>query len=1075
MLEAALRGEGQYDATFRIILKDGTIRFIKASASIPRDPVGRPLRMIGTNRDVTEQKLAEAALQDQVQFTQVLLDNVIDGIIAIDEQGIVVSFNKTAEHIFGYSPGEVLGQNVKLLMPEPYHSQHDGYLANYRETGVKQIIGRGREVVGRRKNGETFPMDLAVSEISHGDQRLFVGLVRDITERKRVEDALRRLAQVVEWSRDAIILKSLEGIVTGWNAAAENLFGYSAEEMIDQSVLPLVPMDRRDEEIDLLARLGRGEVIENYETQRLRKDGTLVDVSLSLSPIKDAKGGVVGAASAARDITGQKHAARELQGAKTQAETAARAKSDFLANMSHEIRTPMNAIIGLSHLCLQTQLTVRQKDYIRKVHNSATSLLRIINDILDFSKIEAGRLDMESIDFTLEEVLGTMASMTALKAQEKHLEFLMETAVDIPPSLVGDPLRLGQILINLTNNAVKFTEQGEVAVVTELLEKGEDFVRLQFTIRDTGIGMTPAQQATLFRAFTQADSSTTRRYGGTGLGLSIAKKLIELMDGSIRVESQPGSGSRFLFDVRLGLSNQVMEKLLMPSPDLRGLKALVVDDNESARNVISDYMTSFTFKVTKARDGKEAMVAVQEADMSGEPFDLVVMDYMMPEMDGITATALMRKELDLNRMPVVVMATAYGEENVVKRAVQEAQVDGFLVKPINQSLLFESIMEAFGRSDAIGKKSGVVYASVRDFLAVLSGAVILLVEDNEINQQVARELLEQANVTVLLAANGLEAVNRVTREFMDGVLMDVQMPVMDGLEATREIRKDPRYATLPILAMTANAMSGDRELCLEAGMQDHIAKPVDPREMYATLARWIKPAHPKPLPAALDQREQEAEAKNPPALPNIPGLDTRSGVRRMGGQVKGYLELLAKFRANQGGAATALAEALAARDLNTAQRLAHTLKGVAGTIGADALQEKARVLESALKEGLPFGQIDALLADAASELDRICLALDTLLRQHEKNDMPLSGTAETPEILVKRTDLMRQASQQLAFFDADVENTLSALRQCALSGEVLDWIGRIEKQVAQYDFEAAGESLKECANALGVEWESKDV
>ncbi|MEO5376892.1 MAG: response regulator [Magnetococcus sp. DMHC-6] len=898
---------------------------------------------------------------------------------------------------------------------------------------------------------------------------LFI-VTRRISE-KAEADALWELeCQKMALDEHAIVSSTdVRGRITYVNKKFIAISGYTNTELIGQNHR-MIKSNEHPPELyqEMWKSIANGHTWHG-EVKNRAKDGSFYWVRATIVPFLNAKGKPFKYVSIRTDITAMKALEANLMMAKEQAEAAGRAKSDFLANMSHEIRTPMNAIIGLSHLCLQTQLTARQKDYIRKVHNAATSLLRILNDILDFSKIEAGRLDMECIDFTLEEVLGNISAMIALKAQEKNLEFLMETAVNIPPSLVGDPLRLSQILINLTNNAIKFTETGEVAIETELLQQLDDSVRLQFTVRDTGIGMTPEQQAGLFQAFSQADSSITRKYGGTGLGLTISKRLIEMMGGSIHIESALGFGSRFIFNVRLGLSNQVMKKNLLPTSDLRNLKVLAVDDNESARNVIGDYLTSFSFQVTKAKDALEAIVLVQEADIAEEPFDLMVMDYMMPQMDGISAIDKMRHELGLSRFPVVIMATAYGEESVVKRATQEARVDGFLVKPINQSLLFESIMEAFGQAKGKGKKGGGYNDTVRDFMMVLSGARLLLVEDNEINQQVARELLEHANITVLVAENGKQAVDMVFKEVLDGVLMDVQMPVMDGLTATKIIRANPRFAQLPILAMTANAMSGDRELCLEVGMQDHIAKPVDPNTMFATLVRWIKPATPQPLPKAIEKEYHSKEVSETRLeVPEIADIDTKSGVQRMGGNLEGYIRLLNRFRTNQGKAAAEVQAALQENDFPTAERLAHTVKGVAATIGATLLAEKATILESAIKKRLTNEQLDPLLHKMAVHLEQIMTSLDQTLPKSQQAPQNLLITEETEEIIAQRQQLFQKAASQLDIYDASIEQTLATLRSIPLSAATLEWVDKMDKQVTMYDFEGAAETLKQCAQALGI-------
>jgi two-component system, sensor histidine kinase and response regulator len=1015
-----------------------------------------------------------------------VVDNSTNVVVITDKEGIIEYVNTKFTEVTGYLKEEVVGQNNRILNSgvQP--------LSFYEDLWEKVLSGGiwTGEFKNIRKDGSSYYSGATITSIkdSSGEIINIVSSSADISDKKKAEEQTKWLS-LTQSINNRINLLSLEPISLNEVLLSSLELIFSVPWLPDQVRGSVLLLDKETNELvtavqtglpkELLSKCTRvpigtclcGQAAEKRWVVFSNHDDDTEELlcgTVSPVPFLNDKGKPFKYVSIRTDVTAMKSLEKGLIGAKEEAEAAGRAKSDFLANMSHEIRTPMNAIIGLSHLCLQTRLTSRQKDYVRKVHNSATSLLRIINDILDFSKIDAGRLDMESIDFTMEEVLGTMSSMVSLKAQEKQIEFLMETAVDIPPSLIGDPLRLGQILINLTNNAIKFTEEGEIVIVTELLERDDHFVRIQFTVRDTGIGMTPEQKSGLFKSFSQADSSITRKYGGTGLGLTISKKLVEMMDGDIRVESEAGVGSKFICDVRLGISDNVMEKTLVPAVDLRGMRVLAVDDNESARNVISDYLTSFTFKVTKAVDGKDAIIQVQEADMARDPFELIVMDYMMPEIDGITAAATIRNELGLTKKPMVIMATAYGEENVVKRAASEAQVDGFLVKPINQGLLFETIMETFGHANGADKKDGMHYAGGRDFSTVLSGARVLLVEDNDINQQVARELLEQANITVLLAENGLKAVEIVSSEALDGVLMDLQMPVMDGLTATRKIREIPEYADLPILAMTANAMSGDRDLCLEAGMQDHIAKPIDPGNMFSTMSHWIKPSSPQPMPSShLKNKDAEEEM----VLPELAGIDVHAGLRRMGGSVKGYLGLLVRFQSNQNGATQAIRETVATGDMATAERHAHTLKGVSGTIGAEDLQEKAAVLEKAIKDKADSQRLEQLIVESGVELARICQLLEQKLPKEKDQSKSHSTGEESEEIIAKRNGLLREAAGQLEIFDAAVDDTIDALKDGPLSKELLGWLEKVDKQVSDYDFESAAITLKQCAEELGIDLE----
>jgi signal transduction histidine kinase len=676
--------------------------------------------------------------------------------------------------------------------------------------------------------------------------------------------------------------------------------------------------------------------------------------------------------------------------AKEQAVAASQAKSEFLANMSHEIRTPMNAVIGMAHLAQKTDLTPKQQDYLNKIQSSANSLLGIINDILDFSKIEAGKLDMESLDFNLDDVLDNLANLVTVKAQEKEdLEVLFDTTRDVPRFLVGDPLRLGQVLINLANNAVKFTDAGEIVVSSKLLKRNEDQVTLKFAVRDTGIGLTQDQIGKLFQSFSQADTSTTRKFGGTGLGLTISKRLVEMMGGEIWVESEPGQGTTFSFTANFGLGKETVKKRLVPSSDLRGMKVLVVDDSATSRNILQDMLASFSFDVTPAASAEEALEKIQQSD-ANRPYELVLMDWKMPGMDGLEASEHIKNRQNPSKIPAIILVTAYGREEIMQRA-EQLGLEGFLIKPIGPSVLFDTIMQAFGKQISKASRAAERHKEAED-LKDLQGAQVLLVEDNEINQQVAMEILQGAGLNVTVANDGQEGVDAAMLTQYDVILMDIQMPVMDGYAAAREIRKDKRFTDLPIIAMTAHAMAGDEDKSKQAGMNDHVTKPIYPDQLFSTLKKWIKPREQRVQvqqpEVSVEQTESDKAIPAEDDFPEfLPGFDLADGLKRLQGNKKLYRKLLSNFAADYNTIVNEIRQTLDAEDFDQAHSLVHNLKGLAGNLAATELQSAAVNLEKLVK-GVEKK------TPSATELNLKFSELETALNQALESAQSLSVSAE---------------------------------------------------------------------------------
>jgi PAS domain S-box-containing protein len=794
----------------------------------------------------------------------------------------------------------------------------------------------------RNNNLQYFFVKYDVKHNSKGKATVIRGITLDITGRKRLEEELYLIKFGMDNAGDAVWwIDPDTAIITHANERAWMSLGFTRQEFLYKSIPeidPEFPLEKWPPLVEALKHENRL----TFESVHKRKDGHLIPTEINARYIKFKEKGYIVAFS--RDITERKQAERELQRAKEAAEEAAKAKGDFLANMSHEIRTPMNAIIGLGSLLAKTNLNRKQRDYSDKIDRSAKNLLGIINDILDFSKIEAGKMDMEDTNFSINDVMNNLSSMMGDKVANRGLEMIFNLNREVPQNLVGDPLRLGQILLNLTNNAVKFTENGEIEVTVKVLSEDENEIQLRFEVRDTGIGLTKEQVGKLFKSFSQADTSTSRKYGGTGLGLTISKKLSELMGGEIGVESEKGKGSLFYFSARFGIGKE-QDKLKAPD-DLKGLNVLIVDDNETAREVLTAYLEDFSFNVTAVESGELAIRELVQGKAGHEKeYDLLLMDHQMPGMNGIETSRKIREELENVESPKIIMITSFGREDIMNQA-KKVNLDGFLIKPVSPSMLFDTIMEAFGKSTILVKREKQGDVKPPGFQEI-RGARILLAEDNEINQQVAVETLIAEGFHVEVANNGKEVLNKLDRPW-DIILMDLQMPVMDGFETTREIRHIDKYKELPIVAMTADAMTGVRDKVLEAGMNDYVTKPIVPKELWIALNRWVSPGN-RELPEDF-LRAKDDDLSDAQSVPVIAGVDVEKGLSRVGGKKKLYLRLLSKFRDEFENGVAIIEEELLKGDRAAAVRQAHTIKGVAANVGAESIQRAAADAEQALKE-----------------------------------------------------------------------------------------------------------------------------
>ncbi|NEX17063.1 MAG: hypothetical protein C1943_10640 [Halochromatium sp.] len=1000
LLKRHFRGESDlYECEARMRHKDGHWVWVLDIGKVARwSQDGQPLSMSGIHQDITQRRQAEIAVAQYRRQLETLIGN-LPGIAfrcRNDDDWTMEFMSEQTLALTGYAPAELIGNRqtsfAALIEPddrERVWSQVQQALATRQAHDIEYRI-RDRE---QRVH---WVMERGIGIwAADGSLEALEGFITDITERYQAQARLTRsearLSALIDNAPIGIALVGADRRAILVNRALTAFLGRSAAELADLRFEEFTHPEDREKDVQLFGELMRGERTFYALSKRyLRPDGSEVRGSLRVTLMPAAEGEPFLPLVMVEDISEQQRAEEERI-ARESAESANRAKSEFLANMSHEIRTPMNAILGMTHLALQNALDAKQRNYIEKAYRSAEALLGILNDILDFSKIEAGRLTLEQVEFSLDQVFGNLATVIGFKAEHKGLELIFDLPPELPSALVGDPLRLGQILTNLANNAVKFTEQGEIIIGTEVLAQDAETCHLHFIVRDTGIGLSAEQQAKLYQPFSQADTSTTRRYGGTGLGLTISKDLCELMGGAIWVESRLGVGSSFHFTAQIGKQQGIPRQAPIALHELAALRVLVVDDNASAREILSAMLTSLGLQVESVASGDGALQRLRETT---DLYDLMLLDWKMPGLDGLATARAILARTDSSPPPALLMVTAYGREEAMA-AAEDLDICGFLTKPATPSELLDAISHALGRQLTPAPRPRKRHDASATDIARLQGAKVLLVEDNAINQELALELLTSNGLRVEVVNDGQEALARLEQASFDGVLMDCQMPVMDGYEATRRLRQDPRFAELPVIAMTANALAGDREKVLAAGMNDYVAKPVNVSVLFQTLARWVRPGLPDPGASAQSSAHEsvpeagsgslaraaptpavpgpsEAEAS---ALPALDGFDTAAGLERVQGNRALYLKLLRKAAQTHSEDLTEIDAAVAGGNWEQAQRLIHRLKGVAGNLGAEALQRACARLEASAKQRSAAPEAQAAVE---RELARVLAAIATL-------------------------------------------------------------------------------------------------
>lgn len=1039
------------------------------------------------NRARVELSRNAERLNAERNWLRTLLETIPDLIWLKDPEGVYIFCNPGFERLRGASEDQIIGKTAYDFVDS---KTADGFRDRDRAAALSDQPTISEEWLIHGEEGRQGLYQVIRAPMRDQDGALIgvLSIARDITEIKKAEAELKRYRRHLEDlvaertaeldQANALLKESEKRYELALDAADEGLWdwnmqkntaycspayykmlGYEPDELGSETQRHLVDLLHPEDRERLLPKMQAAmESVGHYQFEfrmRTRSGGYKWIVSQGKVVERDEQGRPVRAIGTHTDLTARKQIEFELRSAKDQAEAANRAKSAFLANMSHEIRTPMNAVVGFAHLIGQEPLSARQRNHLDKMTASSRHLLQIINDILDFSKIEAGKITLDIRDFELARVMDHVCGMVAERVSEKNLDLLVDMG-HVPAMLRGDDMRLGQILLNLVGNAVKFTETGHVSIrVSDRETEGEELM-LSFQVEDTGIGMAPEQVARLFAAFEQADSSTTRRFGGTGLGLAITRRLVRLMGGRIHVESQPGRGTVFHIDIPFEKSLQLPVKL-KDIASFQGMRVLVVDDLEDAREILTAMLGSFGMRADAEASGEAGLEAIQKADREGDGYRLIIIDWKMPTMDGLEAVRKLQG-LELRQRPDYLLVTAYGDQ----LPQQQAVLSGFtriLPKPVTPSVLCDALVEIMAPYAAWTPSSKS--AINQDELKCRRGSHVLLVEDNPINQEVACQLLEMAGMQVSTVENGQEAVNRVEETAFDLILMDIQMPVMDGMEATHAIRNLPARKDVPIVAMTANAFEEDSRKCLEAGMNDHLAKPVDPERLIQALVKWL-PARKGPLSREAewprvhggDTDAEDLEIRQ--RLEQVHGLDAGAGLNRVMGSMAQYVRLLQQFVSHHEKDADILRTQAAAGDLKGVRQTSHALKGVAALLGAERVQDVALPLEKAAREGAPADVMAAHLDRLSQELGGL---MDGLKKALPKTT-PAPHRIETtdPSVIAAVLDEL----ESLLSADNTRANEAVEEHQCLMESALGEVAGTLCRQIEDFDY---GDALKTLRNA----------